>query len=87
MPTTVTVLAELAIHMLTPTLYWTFFSFSVKYMVQAHQFHKDHENSHFVACIFRYQREMAVDFCKYIVTPRTEEILRAPLFPFFSFVI
>ena len=41
--------------------------FSVKYMVQARQFRKDHEDSHFAACIFRYQREMAVKFRKYIV--------------------
>ena len=38
--------------------------FSVKYLVQDRQFRKDHEDSHFAACIFRYQREMAVKFCK-----------------------
>ena len=36
-------------------------------MVQACQFRKDHEDSHFAACIFRYQREMAVKFCEYSV--------------------
>lgn len=36
--------------------------FTVKYMIQARQFRKDHEDAHFAACIFRYQREMAVMF-------------------------
>lgn len=36
--------------------------FAVKYMVQARQFRKDHEDSHFASCIFRYEREMAVMF-------------------------
>ena len=34
--------------------------FNVKYMVQARQFRKDHEDSHYAAAIFRYQREYAV---------------------------
>ena len=38
--------------------------FAVKYMVQARQFRKDHDDAHFAACIFRYQREMAVMFRK-----------------------
>ncbi len=34
--------------------------FAVKYMVQARQFRKEHEDSHYAADIFRYQREYAV---------------------------
>ena len=34
--------------------------FKVKYMVQARQFRKDYEDSHYAAAIFRYQREQAV---------------------------
>lgn len=34
--------------------------FAVKYMVQARQFRKEHEDSHYAAAIFRYQREYAV---------------------------
>ncbi len=33
--------------------------FKVKYMVQARQFRKDHEDAHYAAAIFRYQRECA----------------------------
>ena len=36
--------------------------FKVKYMVQARQFRKDHEDAHYAAAIFRYQRECAVKF-------------------------
>ena len=36
--------------------------FKVKYMVQARQFRKAHEDSHYAAAIFRYQREQAVMF-------------------------
>lgn len=36
--------------------------FKVKYMVQARQFRKAHEDSHYAAAIFRYQRELAVMF-------------------------
>ena len=36
--------------------------FRVKYMVQARQFRKNHEDSHYAACIFRYEREMAAKF-------------------------
>ena len=36
--------------------------FKVKYMVQARQFSKDHEDSHYAAAVFRYQREFAVLF-------------------------
>ena len=36
--------------------------FSVKYMVQARQFRKDHVDSHYGAAVFRYQREFAVQF-------------------------
>lgn len=36
--------------------------FKVKYMVQARQFRKDHEDAHFAAAVFRYQRECAVKF-------------------------
>lgn len=36
--------------------------FKVKYMVQARQFRKDHEDAHYAAAIFRYQRELAVKF-------------------------
>ena len=32
----------------------------MKYMVQARQFQKDHEDAHYAAAIFRYQREFAV---------------------------
>ena len=34
--------------------------FAVKYMVQARQFRKEHEDSHYAAAIFRYQRKYAV---------------------------
>ena len=34
--------------------------FSVKYMIQARQFRKEHEDSHYAAAIFHYQREYAV---------------------------
>ena len=34
--------------------------FNVKYMVQARQFRKDHEDSHYAAAVFGYQREYAV---------------------------
>ena len=34
--------------------------FPVKYMVQARQFRKQHEDAHVAAAIFRYQRELAV---------------------------
>ena len=36
--------------------------FKVKYMVQARQFRKNHEDAHYAAAIFRYQRELAVKF-------------------------
>lgn len=36
--------------------------FNVKYMVQARQFRKAHEDLHYAAAIFRYQREFAVMF-------------------------
>ena len=36
--------------------------FNVKYMVQAQQFRKSHEDSHYPAAVFRYQRELAVQF-------------------------
>lgn len=36
--------------------------FAVKYMVQARQFRKDHEDAHYAAAVFRYQRELAVMF-------------------------
>ena len=36
--------------------------FQVKYMVQARQFRKHHEDAQHAAAIFRYQREMAVQF-------------------------
>ena len=36
--------------------------FKVKYMVQARQFRKDHEDAHYAAAIFHYQRELAVKF-------------------------
>ena len=39
--------------------------FNVKYMVQARQFRKDHEDSHYAAAVFRYQRELAVMFREY----------------------
>ncbi len=34
----------------------------MKYMVQARQFRKHHEDAHYAAGIFRYQRELAVKF-------------------------
>ena len=34
--------------------------FAVKYMIQARQFRKEHEDSHYAAAIFRYQREYAI---------------------------
>lgn len=34
----------------------------MKYMVQARQFRKDHEDMHYAAAIFRYEREYAVKF-------------------------
>ena len=34
----------------------------MKYMVQARQFRKSHEDSHYAAAVFRYQRELAVRF-------------------------
>lgn len=36
--------------------------FPVKYMVQARQFRKEHEDAHYAAAVFRYQRELAVEF-------------------------
>ena len=36
--------------------------FKVKYMVQAWQFRKDHDDTHYAAAIFRYERECAVKF-------------------------
>ena len=36
--------------------------FKVKYMVQARQSRKDHEDAHYAAAIFRHQRECAVKF-------------------------
>ncbi len=39
--------------------------FNVKYMVQARQFRKEHEDAHYAAAIFRYQRELAVMFRQY----------------------
>lgn len=36
--------------------------FKVKYMIQARQFRKDHEDVHYAASIFRYERECAVKF-------------------------
>ena len=41
--------------------------FNVKYMVQARQFRKEHEDSHYAAAIFRYQREYAVKFKEHSV--------------------
>ena len=35
---------------------------AMKYMVQARQFRKDHEDAHYAAAVFRYQRELAVMF-------------------------
>lgn len=43
--------------------------FAVKHMVQARQFHKQHDDSHYVATIFWYQREYAVllgDSCLFV---------------------
>ena len=37
----------------------------VKYMIQARQFRKNHEDAHFAASVFRYQREMAIMFKEY----------------------
>lgn len=36
--------------------------YKVKYMVQACQFKKAHEDSHYAVAIFRYQRELAAMF-------------------------
>ena len=36
--------------------------FNVKYIIQARQFRKDHEDSHYAAAVFRCQRELAVMF-------------------------
>ena len=36
--------------------------FNIKYMVQARQFRKAHEDSHYASAIFHYQRELAVMF-------------------------
>ena len=35
---------------------------SIKYMVQTRQLRKSHEDSHYAAALFRYQRELAVKF-------------------------
>lgn len=32
----------------------------VKFMVQAHQFRKDHKDAHYAAALFRYQREFSI---------------------------
>ena len=37
----------------------------MKFMVQTRQLRKTHEDSHYAATIFRYQREMAVKFREY----------------------
>ena len=41
----------------------------VKYMVQRRQFRKDHCDSHYAACIFKYMREYAIfvrDYCLFV---------------------
>ena len=35
---------------------------NVKFMIQARQFRKSHDDAHYAAAVFRYQREMAVEF-------------------------
>lgn len=36
--------------------------FNIKFMIQARQFRKSHEDTHYAAAVFRYHREMAVNF-------------------------
>ena len=42
---------------------------NVKYMIQQRQFRNDHEDSHYTAALFRYQREYAIrlrDYCELV---------------------
>ena len=38
---------------------------NIRYMVQTRQLRKSHEDSHYVAALFRYQREMTIKFREY----------------------